>query len=397
MGDWSLDGGFGRMNGTTRRGFLAAGLAGAVLAPRIAAAGPSSVAAEINFSSLAGGSDDAKLAGFCTKYATAIAKPTLVLDELRAYYFAAQQQIFSGFALVGAGRRAVDQQRAENVVPQYVNLDQPSLRGWLTLPSSSTVWGLYLGGLSFNATPTSRLFEPNAGCVIWTSTFRDISWQNGPSLFGSSAVMQPWDACVLDGYWNVNNVTEQAFHVGGADVRMVPSTLLLDSLPSYMPTSGFLMRLTSQSKTTLANAYMTAHPNSALRISDTNQMLRIRDCEFEGMNANSPCAGALIVSTDSYVQLTDSWVSFGMANPAATGRGDGGLISVSSGRFEVLNCHTQRAAGVPETSPFVYATGQGTRVVVRNAFGEGYAGKPVVRVVNGATADVDASVTLVTT
>lgn len=384
------------MNGPTRRGVLAAGLAGAALAPRLASAGPSAVAAEINFSSLVGATDDAKLAAFCASYAAATTKPTLVLDELRPYNFAAQQQVFNGFALVGAGRRAVDQQRAENVVPQYVNLNQPSLRGWLTLPSSSTVWGLYLGGLSFNATPSSRLFEPNPGCVIWTSTFRDISWQNGPSLFGSAAVMQPWDACVLDGYWNVNNVTEQAFHVGGADVRMVPSTLLLDSLPAYMPTSGFLMQLTSQSKSTLANAYMTAQQNSALKITGGNQMLRIRDCEFEGMNASSPCAGALIVSTGGYVQLAESWVSFGMASPGDTGRNDGGLITVTGGRFEVLNCHTQRAAAVPESSPFVYATGQGTRVIVRNAVGEGYAGKPVVRAVNGATADVDASVTLVT-
>lgn len=366
-----------------------------MLVPRAASATASVVAAEVNFSSLAGSNDDARLAGFCNTYKTAAYKPTLVLDELRAYNFYNQQLVYSGFALVGAGRRAVDQGRTPSVLPQIVNINQPSLRGWLTLPNGD-VFGLHLSGLSFNANATSRLFDPNDSCLIWTSTFRDISWQNGPSLFGSSAVKQPMTACVMDGFWNVNNVTEQAFCLAGSDCRFVPSMLLLDSPPSMLAASGFLMQTASQSKTTLANFYITAQEHSALKIDGAQAMLRIRDCEFEGRNAAQPCFGALIVAGAGYTQLANSWISFGMSNPAGNGRNDGGLISVTGGTFEVLNCHTQRANGVSEASPFVYASGAGTKVVIRNIVGEGYTGKPVVRAVNGAVADVDASVQLLT-
>jgi len=385
------------MAGISRRQSLAIGaaaLGAAMLMPRTALATASVVAAEVNFSSLVGATDDIKLANFCTSYKTAAYKPTLVLDELRAYNFYNQQLIYSGFAMVGAGRRAVDQGRTPTVLPQIVNINQPSLRGWLTLPNGN-VFGLHLSGLSFNANATSRLFEPNESCVIWTSTFRDISWQNGPSLFGSSTAKQPMTASVFDGFWNVNNITEQAFCLAGSDCRFVPSTLLLDAL-STMPDSGFLMQTASMSKTTIANFYVTAEKHSALRIDGTQSMLRIRDCEFEGRNAGAPCYGALIVAANGYTQLSNSWIAYGMSNPALNGRSDGGLISVTGGTFEVVNCHTQRATGVAETSPFVYASGAGTKVIVRNIVGEGYAGKPVVRAINGAVADVDASVQLVT-
>ncbi|WP_214470451.1 hypothetical protein [Mesorhizobium sp. dw_380] len=381
----------------SRRQSLAAGAAalGAILVPRIASATARVVAAEVNFSSLAGSTDDVKLANFCTTYKTAAYKPTLVLDELRAYDFSNQQLVYSGFAMVGADRRAVDQGRTPSVLPQIVNINQPSPRGWLTLPNGE-IFGLYLSGLSFNANATSRLFHPNDNCVIWTSTFRDISWQNGPSLFGSSTVKQPMTACVMDGFWNVNNVTEQAFCLAGSDCRFVPSTLFLDSPPSMLAASGFLMQTASQSKTTIANFYVTADGHSALVIDGEQSMLRIRDCEFEGRNAAQPCFGALIVALGGYTQLANSWISFGMSNPTGNGRSDGGLISVTGGTFEVLNCHTRRADGVPEASPFVYASGADTKVIVRNIVGEGYSGKPVVRAIDGAVADVDASVQLVT-
>ena len=387
------------MHDTSRRKILAAGavgLVGASLAAQPAAATASVVAAEVNFSSLAGATDDAKLATFCTAYKTAAFKPTLVLDELRAYTFSAQQQVYSGFALVGAGRRAVDQGRTPSVLPQIVNIYQPSSRGWLTLPNGD-IFGLHLGGLSFNANAGSRLFHPNDSCVIWTSTFRDISWQNGASLFGSSTVKQPMTACVFDGFWNVNNVTEQAFCFAGSDCRFVPSILLLDSPPAMLGPSGFLMQTASQGKTTLANFYVTAQEHSALMMDGAQTMLRIRDSEFEGRNAAQPCFGALIVSLAGHTQLSHSWIAYGMSNPAANGRSDGGLISVTGGTFEVLNCHTERANGVPETSPFIYASGVGTKVIVRNIVGERYTGKPVVRAINGAVADVDASVQLLTT
>src|SRR3954463_6361334 len=93
------------MAGISRRQSLALGaaaLGAAMLAPRAALATVSDVAAEVNFSSLVGANDDIKLANFCSSYSSATYKPTLVLDELRAYNFNNQQQVYSGFALVGA-------------------------------------------------------------------------------------------------------------------------------------------------------------------------------------------------------------------------------------------------------------------------------------------------------
>jgi hypothetical protein len=389
----------------TRRELLASAITGAgatfastAFAQQVpqSAASSAGTFAQIGFSTLAGSTDDAKLATFCGAYANAAFKPTLVLDEMRAYTFSAQHQIFNGFAMIGGGSRALDQARSSNVLPQVVQLRQTALRGWLTLPGSS-IWGLYLAGLSFDANSSSRLIHPNPSCVIWTSTFRDISYQNGPSLFGAAATKQPMDACVFDGFWNVNNITEQAFNIGGSDCRFTPQLLLLDSPPTFLKSSSaFLMQLNALSKTTLSNLYITAEQHSALQIPYGNSMLRLHHCDIEGRNASQPCYGALIVSSSSFVQLSDSWIAYGMSKPTATGRNDAGLIMVTGGRFEALNCHTMRATGVAESVPFLCATGASTKVVVRNIVGEGYTGRPVVRAINGAVADVDDSVTLVT-
>jgi len=381
----------------TRRRLLAGAITGAgvTLAGKAFAQAANSKA-QVNFSTLAGGNDDDKLTNFMNAYRAATYKPTLVLDEARYYQFQKQQTIFNGFAMVGGGSRAVDQARSQNVVPQVIKLRLPgTLQGWLKLPG--VTWGIYLAGLSFDVSPTCRLFDADTIYNIETSTFRDISCQNAASLFGKSGAQQLFTACVFDGFWNVSNVADMAFNLGGSDCRFTPQMLLLDSAVNNTALIGptkYLMQLTAQSKTTLSNMYITAEQHSAIKITGGNNMVRLHHCEIEGRNAGQPCYGALIVSDGKYVQLSDSWVSYGMSNPGAAGHSpqDGGLIMVTGGTFEVLNCHTQQATNV--SSPFIYATGSGTKVIVRNIVGEGYTGKPVVKTTAGAVADVDGSVSL---
>ena len=349
----------------------------------------------IAFSSLAGSTDDAKLASYIAQVsASTFHGWPLILDESRDYTFTQPVTVFSGFSIIGASR-AVDQARSSLPIPNRVKLRLTSPGGWLNLPNG-TVFGLHLQGLSFDANSNSRVFQPNAGCVLWTSVFRDISYQNGPGFLGSSAQYQPWDACSFEGWWNLNNITDRAWNLGGSDSSIAPTRMLIDSPPTMLGPTGFLISLSSSSKTPIANLYVTADQHSALNITGSDSYSSIRDCVFEGRNSTTPCYGSLIRSSGQFVQLSDSWVSYGMANPSATGRDDAGMIHVNGGQFEALNLHTRRASGVAESVPFIYATGSGTKVVARNIVGEDYTGKPVVRVLNGAVADTDGSVTVVT-
>jgi hypothetical protein len=73
------------------------------------------------------------------------------------------------------------------------------------------------------------LIHPDPSCLIWTSTFRDISYQNGPSLLGAAATTHPMDTGIFDGFWNINNIIDCAFNIGGSDCRLSPWMLLLNT------------------------------------------------------------------------------------------------------------------------------------------------------------------------
>lgn len=347
------------------------------------------------FSEFAGANDDVKLAAFMS-YAAAQTYHgiTCMFDEVRTYNFTTPVTIYSGFSIAGPGRQ-VDQGRSSLPIPNKVNLSMSG--GWLRLPNG-TIFGININGVSFDGSSTARVFEPNSSCVMWTSTFRDISMQNLASFIGSLATNQPCDFVCMDGFWNVNNIRETAWHVGGSDCFFKPTGMNLDSPAANMPVGNYLAMFDAFGVADVSGIYITAEQHSGILIQSTNAgMLRIHNCVVEGRNAGAPCYGALIRISNGDVQLRDNITHYAMSNPAGSGHTDKGAIHITGGNVQILGCQYRLATGVAESVPYIYVGGGKVRVRDISTSGT-WTGKPVVAVstAGGGSADVDNSVTMTT-
>lgn len=317
----------------------------------------------------------------------------VLLDQPRVYEWRAPLLIDDGFCVVGAVRPQ-DQPRGSKPIATQVNLRTD--QGWLELPDGET-FGVCLEGLSIDASSKARVFEPNENAVLWTSQLRDISYQNGPGVLGSSAIAQACDVVTIEGFCNWNNIRDRAYHWRGSDNGVVCTKFLIDSPPSFMGPKGYLVQYSSLSKTDTVGWYMTAEQHSAVLLEHSNNDAKFARCFIEGRNANTPCYGALIRASCSFSQWMQCWIAYGMSDPAAgPAPDDAGLFHATEGTHELLHCHTKRANGADVDTPFAYGTGPDTHLIVRGIVSEqGDGRRPIVKVENGATADVDSSVELV--
>lgn len=357
----------------------------------------------VEFSTLTGATDSAKLASFCTSYSTSgNKKPTLLLDELRDYTFTTQQTIFDGFSMVGGGLRAVDQARSVMPIPQKVKIRCTSGNGWLKVPNG-TIFGIYLQGLSFDATTSSanRVLEPNSSCVIWYTTLRDIAYQNGPGIMGSTATQQPVDLLFFDGVWNLNNISDCTWNLAGSDCFLNLSGGTIDSPTSIMGATGCLMNFTNMSKTEVSHLYVTAEQHMAMMVTGSNQPeLTISNSTIEGRNTTHPSYGCLI-RTSSHLSLNNCKLNFAMSTPASANGGstlNKGIVHQGGGVLELNGIRYQNATGVATSVPLLYASAADL-VMVSNVAGFDTSGsyfKPRIDVPTGTTVINDGSVTVAT-
>jgi len=127
--------------------------------------------------------------------------------------------------------------------------------------------------------------------------------------------------------------------------------------------------------------------------------LVISGVRFEGRNAHRPALGALITVTGGNVKFNDSWISYGMTNPAAySGAVDQALLQVFGGDVIIDGARYDRAAGVSQDVPFAYV-GNGASLEIarvrRGTLGGTWTALPAVRAVYGANVRADTSVRLV--
>lgn len=341
----------------------------------------------VPLSSLPGSTDDERLAAFMSwAGAQTYAGATCLLDEMRTYTFATSHPLYSGFAIQGA-MRSQDQARSSKPIGQQVNMRMNG--GMFTLAQPQT-FGCHFQGLSLDGTASSRLVQGHASNVLWTSVFRDISCQNAAGVLGSSSQKLLNTACAIDGWWNVNNVRDRAFNLGGSDTMFKPTEMLLDSPPALMPDSGFLLSYNSQAKGSLSGLYLTADAHSGLLLSGGAGVM-VHNNVIEGRNAGTPCKGALVRIQGGRWLLRDNVLNYAMTDPPATGRDDAGVIHVASGTVLVDGVDYSKATAATEQTPLVYAASG--RVIVRNVLADF---KPVVRQAVEGLVDADNSVTVVT-
>ena len=357
------------------------------------------ITTDVLFSTLTGATDDDKLANFMDanrNLATGNLRGlTVVLDEARDYTFTQQQTLYSGFSIRGPFRPQ-DQSRGSLPLGNRVLLRMTgTAKGWFIMPSSN-VFGVSISNLSIDANSLSRLVEGTSSGVLWTSTFRDISMQNGLAVMGSPTQKLLLTACTIDGFWNVNNVRERAFYIGGSDTFFSPSLFLLDSPPAFISDSQYLFHANFMEKFIFRNFYITAERHSAILWNGgaSSQTAWIENNVIEGRNENTPAYGALIRITGGAVDISRNWIAFAMSNPTATGNNDGGVIHITGGDIFIDACTYRKAASVADTVPFVYISGG--KVRIRNIRGQNLSGKPVVYQTVAGLIDADDSVTVVT-
>jgi hypothetical protein len=348
----------------------------------------------VRLSDFSGASDDAKLTAAMAYCAAQTYRGiTILLDESKTYSFSTKQPLYTGFSIMGSFQPH-DQDRSGNPTTQEINLGTTG--GWFYLNQSQTFSCSFVG-LTLNGGSGQRLLDGHASNVLWTSNFRDITAVNLGNVLGSVSTKLLNTAICLDGFWNVNNIQERAWVLGGSDSRLSFSMALIDSPGDAGQFAGAtsLLEYSSQAKTPTRNLYITAEGNhSGIYIgSGSSEHLTFTDCTIEGRNAGSPSDGRLVrvQGTNSRVTFRDCWLAYAMANPGT----HTGVVQVDGGSVLLDGCTYERATGVAETVPLLAATA-GHQIVKNIRTLGSWTGKPRVRITGTATVDADDSVTVVT-
>jgi hypothetical protein len=249
---------------------------------------------------------------------------------------------------------------------------------------------------------------------LQASLIRDVSFANFDRVMGSDTAQALFTACTFNGWWECNNNRKGAFRMGGSDCTFWTDGMLLDSNPASYPGTGQThLTFDYMDKTTVGPLYITCEAGwQGIRVNGPayNQTagtsnggpLTFRGLRVEGRNQTQPSYGAIIRVTGGIVDLSSTWIGFGMSDPtnstitATRPTTDAGIIHVTGGYVDLDRVTYGRASTVAETVPLVYATGgvvNVKRVAVSRNNGP-WVGKPRVNN-NGAEVDTDNSVTVI--
>lgn len=364
----------------------------------------------VDLDSFAGADDETKLTAAWTYLQAQTYRPTLRFGP-RQYNFTATRTVFPGLRMEGAPGYGNAEKSAVNR-PTEIKMNGSSLT-WLDVAGGSSIFDVYIGQLTFVGKSTVQFMGSSDGTALYCTLMRDLSFSGFKSVMGSQSVKLLMTASTFDGYWEVNNSYNGAFHIGGSDNTLwVGGGMLLDSGTAF--NSGSVgqshLWLDYLEKTVVGPLYITGESGwGGIKVtgpaynaggSNLGGPLFLTGLRLEGRNAGAPCYGALLRQEGGSVVLRDSWVGYGMSAPGSmTGRSpvDAGVVHVTSGALLVDGCFYDRATAVAESTPFVYAGGTSTvRVsnVLTGSKGGTWSGKP--RVTNGGSASVtvDSSVTL---
>jgi hypothetical protein len=167
----------------------------------------------------------------------------VVLDQSRVYTFNVPLAISDGFCMIGSVR-PTDQATGSKPIATQVNLRLASSGGWLTVPNGF-IEGVGLVGIAFDANANSRVIQAGGSSTNMTAcTFRDLSYQNGPGLFGTLAQHLPITISTLEGFGNFNNLRERAFHLGGSDSAIDFTRANIDTHgdpADFMPIASYMV------------------------------------------------------------------------------------------------------------------------------------------------------------
>ncbi|ELR20556.1 uncharacterized protein ACA1_052470 [Acanthamoeba castellanii str. Neff] len=267
---------------------------------------------------------------------------------------------------------------------------------------TATTYDVYIARIGFASSNGNSQFwhHPLSAGTIYASTFETLGFFGFKYVFGN-----PTEKCAITqvnfvGQWTAVPSLDTAFTLGGSDNELWTSGYL--NIGGGSRTNGrYLLRFESLSKTNVGPIYVTAHNGwSGLLVtgSDSNGPgLVINGARFEGMNANDPSSGAVVVQKGGKTIYRDVWIAYGMTNPTANGHTpvDQGMIMHTGGEALWDGINYDRATGVSQAVPLIYASGG--KVRVRNTFtaakGGVWTALPIVKRAGSAVYNLDDTVT----
>lgn len=261
--------------------------------------------------------------------------------------------------------------------------------------STGTCHDVGFWNITFQGTGTQQFWDQPSNSV-YPAEFSALTFYGMKHIFGRSGQKALMTQVVTSGHWTVIGATDTPFNVGGSDMNLWTAGYL--NMGSGFAGSGkYQMILDAVSKTPLGPIYVTC-VNGWLGVrvrgsdSTDGSLTFSSGSRFEGGNSNNPCDGSVLRLDGGCGAVRDAWIAYGMANPSRNGGTSKGLIHITAGNWILDGLTYKRATGVSESVPLVYVSGG--NVVVRNATGRGFSGKPVVQVVGGSVS-TDTSVTRV--
>jgi hypothetical protein len=361
----------------------------------------------------AGATDDAKLATAITTISAMTHKVPILLAAGKVYTFNnACPTIYDGFAMIGArGGGGNPEQGSSGGVYGRASMTKVKINysgTWLN--STSTRWNVRFHCIDFTGTSTT-VFANSSGVAAWCWHWRDVGFNTFKSVLGTKTAHAWLDAVLFDGWWDVANMYEGAFHVGGSDNHLWMNGMLIDSPEAYAvgKEGQYLIRMIGFQKNAIGPIYMTVQNRwRGIYIEDmststqgvSNTVMFMPGGVIEGRNdglsgeGDVGAQGCLIRIKGASAAFTNWIFNHAMYAPNATGFADTGVIMVDNGGdLQLLQASYARQNKTLETVPFIYATGAGSTVnalQVRGCQSGGEAalvwtGKPRYQVASGAT------------
>jgi hypothetical protein len=368
----------------------------------------------IPLDSFTGATDDQKLTNALSAVAADTYKRTILLTNRQYSFATVNRTAFSGLSIQGPGGYGNADKGAS-----YIHSEcRMSGSGPWFHNNSADVFDVSLRGLAFIGGSGASVLGHVGGGSWWRLHMRDITSSGLKSVLGSVAQQLLITGAHLDGFWEINNCYNTAFHLGGSDNRLWSNGGFLDSNTAFN-TAGSAngqahLWCDSLDNTTIGPLYITAEgPWAAVRIDGAaygatgasfGGPLTFTGLQLEGRNIGAGCNGALVRMNGGIARFRDCNFNYAMISPASMGRtpADAGVIHHAAGQLLVDGTSYDRATGVAETVPFVYTASTGPCIVrsVQPVFhgGTWSTGLPRVALKSGTTENriTDATVTLIT-
>lgn len=351
--------------------------------------------------SFTGADDDTKLTNALAAVAADTYKRTILLTNRKYNFATANRSAFSGLRIQGpAGYSNADKGAGFMSGEVHLTTTGPWFHN-----NNTNVFDASFRGLAFTGGSNATVLGQSGSSTSWWRLhMRDISASGLRSVLGTVSTPILITGAFIDGFWEVNNSYNTAFHLSGSDNRLFMSGGFLDSDPSFNTagSAGGQAHLWCDGleNTVIGPLYITCEslwtgvkidgPTFGSTSSNQGGPIVFNGLHIEGRNAGAGSNGAVVRQNGGIARFRDCNFHYGMISPTTPGRTptDAGMIHHADGQLLVSGATYDRATGVAQTVPLVYTASAGKCVVngiQTESRGGAWTALPVVAIKSGNT------------